>query len=124
MRQVFETNFWGVVYGSLVAAKNLKPSGGAIINVGSTLSDRAIPLQGIYCASKHAVKGFTDALRMELEADGAPISVTLDQTERDRHAIQRSREELSRGPARESATGLRTGNGRGSDPSLRRKPGA
>lgn len=77
MRQVFETNFWGLVYGSLVAAKNLKSTGGAIINVGSTLSDRAIPLQGIYCASKHAVKGFTDALRMELEADSAPISVTL-----------------------------------------------
>jgi short-subunit dehydrogenase len=77
MRQLFETNFWGVVYGSLVAAKNLKTSGGAIINVGSTLSDRAIPIQGIYCASKHAVKGFTDALRMELEADGDPISVTL-----------------------------------------------
>jgi short-subunit dehydrogenase len=77
MRQVFETNLWGVVYGSLVAAKYLKTSGGAIINIGSTLSDRAIPLQGIYCASKHAVKGFTDALRMELEADGDPISVTL-----------------------------------------------
>src|SRR5215204_6156705 len=68
MRQLFETNFWGVVYGSLVAASNLKPNGGAIINIGSALSDRAIPLQGIYCASKHAVKGFTDAFRMELEA--------------------------------------------------------
>jgi len=77
MRQLFETNFWGMVYGSLVAASNMKDSGGALINIGSTLSDRAIPLQGIYCASKHAVKGFTDALRMELEADGFPISVTL-----------------------------------------------
>jgi short-subunit dehydrogenase len=77
MRQLFETNFWGTVYGSLVAAGMLKSKGGAIINVGSTLSDRAIPLQGIYCASKHAVKGFTDAFRMELEAEDAPISVTL-----------------------------------------------
>jgi short-subunit dehydrogenase len=77
MHQLFDTNFWGVVYGSLVAANNMKTIGGAIINVGSTLSDRAIPLQGIYCASKHAVKGFTDALRMELEADETPISVTL-----------------------------------------------
>jgi len=76
-RQLFETNFWGVVNGSLVAARNLKLYGGAIINIGSTLSDRAIPIQGMYCASKHAVKGFTDALRMELEAEGAPISVTL-----------------------------------------------
>jgi len=77
MRQVVETNLWGTVYGSLIAAKQMKAEGGAIINIGSTLSDRAIPLQGIYCASKHAVKGFTDALRMELEADKAPISVTL-----------------------------------------------
>jgi len=77
MRRVFETNFWGLVYGSLEAARHLKERGGAIINIGSTLSDRAIPMQGIYSASKHAVKGFTDALRMELESDGAPISVTL-----------------------------------------------
>jgi short-subunit dehydrogenase len=77
MRRLFETNFWGVVYGSLVAAERLRTRGGAIINVGSTLSDRAIPIQGIYSASKHAVKGFTDSLRMELEAEGAPISVTL-----------------------------------------------
>ncbi len=77
MRQLFETNYWGVVYGSLAAARHLKTKGGALINVGSTLSDRAIPLQGTYCASKHAVKGFTDAFRMELEVDDAPISVTL-----------------------------------------------
>ena len=77
MRRLFETNFWGVTHGSLVAAHHLKIRGGAIINVGSTLSDRAIPMQGMYCASKHAVKGFTDALRMELEAENAPVSVTL-----------------------------------------------
>jgi short-subunit dehydrogenase len=77
MRRLFDTNFWGVVYGSLEAAAHLKRRGGALINVGSTVSDRAIPLQGVYSASKHAVKGFTDALRMELEAERAPISVTL-----------------------------------------------
>ena len=76
-RRLFETNYWGVVYGSLAAVKQLRQRGGALINIGSALSDRAIPLQGAYCASKHAVKGFTDALRMELEHDGAPISVTL-----------------------------------------------
>jgi short-subunit dehydrogenase len=76
-RKLFETNFWGVVYGSQVAARHLRGRGGAIINVGSTLSDRAIPVQGMYSASKHAVKGLTDALRMELEAEGAPVSVTL-----------------------------------------------
>jgi hypothetical protein len=60
-----------------VAARELRAKGGAIVNVGSVTSDVAHPLQGIYSASKHAVKGFTDAYRMELEAEGAPISVTL-----------------------------------------------
>lgn len=76
-RKLFQTNFWGVVHGSIVAAEHLKQHGGAIINVGSEVSDRAVPLQGIYSASKHAVKGFTDALRVELEAEDAPVSVTL-----------------------------------------------
>ena len=51
--------------------------GGAVINVASALADRAIPLQGNYCAAKHAIKAFTDALRMELEEEGLPISITL-----------------------------------------------
>ena len=77
-RRLFDTNYWGVVNGSLVAIPYLeRRGGGALINVGSTLSDRAIPLQGHYSASKHAVKGFTDALRMELEKRGTPVSVTL-----------------------------------------------
>jgi len=76
-RRLFETNFWGVVNGSLIAAKAMHNTGGTIINMGSTLSDRAIPLQGMYSASKHAVKGFTDALRMELESQNAPIQVSL-----------------------------------------------
>ena len=80
-RQLFETNYWGTVHGSLVAAERFRErsggTGGAVINVGSVLSDRAIPLQGHYCASKHAVKGFTDAFRMELEKEGVPVSVTL-----------------------------------------------
>src|SRR5690606_10142938 len=75
-RRLFETNFWGVVRGSLVAAEHMG-HGGAIINVGSTLSDRAIPIQGMYSASKAAVKGFTEAFRMELADAGVPISVTL-----------------------------------------------
>src|SRR5690606_8906008 len=57
--------------------KYLREHGGALINVGSEVSDRAIPLQAAYSASKHAVKGFTDALRMELLDEGAPVSVTL-----------------------------------------------
>jgi short-subunit dehydrogenase len=77
LRRLFETNFWGVVYGSLVALRTLKIHGGALINIGSTLGDRAIPLQGIYSASKHAVIGFTDALRVEVESENAPVSISL-----------------------------------------------
>lgn len=76
-RRLFETNYWGVVHGSMVACEHLRARGGALINVGSVLSDRAIPLQGTYCATKHAMKGYTDALRMELQKEGIPISVTL-----------------------------------------------
>ena len=75
--RLFDTNFWGVVHGSLEAVKLLKARGGALINLGSEVSDRAVPLQGMYSASKHAVKGFTDSLRMELEHEDAPVSVTL-----------------------------------------------
>ncbi len=77
MRALFETNVWGLVVGSLEAAKHLKTKGGAIINIGSILSESTAILQSIYSASKHAVKGFTDGLRMELEMDDAPVSVTL-----------------------------------------------
>jgi short-subunit dehydrogenase len=77
MWRQMDVNFWGQVYGARTAVKHLRQRGGAIVNVGSALSDRAIPLQGIYCAAKHALKAFTDALRMELEDEGAPISVTL-----------------------------------------------
>jgi len=74
MRRQFDVNYWGQVHGMLAAVKHLRArvgtngmdgaSGGAIINVASALADRAIPLQGNYCATKHAIKAFTDSLRM------------------------------------------------------------
>jgi short-subunit dehydrogenase len=76
-RRLFELNYWGVVYGSRIAADHLRKRGGALINMGSVASDRSIPLQAAYCASKHAIKAYTDALRTELKKDGAPVSVTL-----------------------------------------------
>jgi short-subunit dehydrogenase len=78
-RRLFETNYWGVVYGSLVAVEHFKTreGGGALINIGSTLSDLPLPLQGASSASKAAVASFTKALRMELIAEHAPVSVTL-----------------------------------------------
>jgi short-subunit dehydrogenase len=77
-QRVMQTNFWGVAYGSLEAVRRMKTrGGGALINLGSEVSDRSVPLQGVYSASKQALKAYTDALRMELEQEGAPISVTL-----------------------------------------------
>ncbi|PYR92026.1 MAG: short-chain dehydrogenase [Acidobacteria bacterium] len=77
MRRQMDVTYWGQVYGSRTAVRNLRHAGGALVNVGSVLSDRAIPLLGGYCAAKHALKAFTDALRMELEEEGVPVSVTL-----------------------------------------------
>ena len=76
-RRLFETNYWGVVHGTLAALPHLRARGGALINVGSVLSDTGYPLQGHYTASKHAVKGLTDSLRLELESEGAPVAITL-----------------------------------------------
>ncbi len=76
-RKIFETNYWGVVHGSIEALKHLKTRGGAIINTGSIASDMPTPILSAYAASKHAVKGFTDSLRLELMHEGAPVSVTL-----------------------------------------------
>jgi hypothetical protein len=55
----------------------LKKAGGVLINMGSEVSGRAIPIQGMYSATKHAVKAFTDAVRMELEKQGDPVAVCL-----------------------------------------------
>lgn len=82
-RRLFEVNFWGVVNGCRAALSHFAhfahsaPRGGAIINVGSALSDRVLPLQGMYGASKHAVKAYSDALRMELEMQDIPVSISL-----------------------------------------------
>lgn len=77
MRRVMDVTFWGVVHGTRAALPHLREAGGALINIGSEVSSMAVPLQGPYVAAKHAVAGFTDVLRMELEKEKAPISVTL-----------------------------------------------
>lgn len=76
-RRVFDVGYWGTVNGAMAALAHLRGRGGAIINIGSVLSDRAMILQGPYSAMKHAVKGFTDALRTEVLRDELPVSVTL-----------------------------------------------
>jgi short-subunit dehydrogenase len=76
-RRIFDVNFWSVVHGCRVAVRHLRERGGVIVNIGSQVSDRAAPLLGIYSAAKHAVKGYTDTLRMELEHDRVPVWVSL-----------------------------------------------
>jgi short-subunit dehydrogenase len=77
-RRMFDINFWGVVYGSLAALRHLRSQGGAIINLGSELSEAPVPEQAYYVAAKHAVKGFTESLRIEVQQiDKAPVSITL-----------------------------------------------
>lgn len=76
-RQLFDINFWGIVYGSITALRTLKQRGGALINLGSVASDFAFPMQSMYSVTKHAILGYTDALRRELIDENAPVSVTL-----------------------------------------------
>lgn len=75
--RIFRTNYWGVVYGSTEALRHLRRRGGALINMGSISSEVHAPLLSAYTASKFAVKGFTDSLRLELMHDDAPVSLTL-----------------------------------------------
>lgn len=78
IERIVQVNLLGTIYGVRAALPHLKRAGGgALINVGSVLSDRAVPLQSTYCATKHAVKGFTEALRMELEHERASVHLTL-----------------------------------------------
>ena len=76
-RRVFDINFWGMVAGCKAALPHLKPGGGVLINMGSVTSDVAPPFMGLYSASKQAIRGYTDALRIELMMERAPVAVTL-----------------------------------------------
>ncbi|HEY6964889.1 MAG TPA: SDR family oxidoreductase [Erythrobacter sp.] len=76
-RQVFETNYWGTVHCATEALPHLKAHGGALIVTGSIASDMPSPVLSAYTASKHAVKGYVDSLRLELMHEKAPVSVTL-----------------------------------------------
>ena len=76
-RRLFDTNYFGVVHGAMAAVPHLRESGGAFITVASIVSDMSSPIMGTYAASKHAVKAYVEALRIELMKEGAPISVTL-----------------------------------------------
>ena len=79
MKRMFDTDFWGVVYGSRAAVEHYKDrkTPGALINIGSLFGDRGTTIQSSYSAAKFAVHGWTENLRMELEKEHSPVSVTL-----------------------------------------------
>ncbi len=73
-----EVTYLGTVYGTMAALKRMRPRGaGSIVQVGSALSYRAIPLQSAYCGAKFAIRGFTDSLRTELMHERMPINVCM-----------------------------------------------
>lgn len=77
-RRVTEVTYLGAVHGTLSALRRMRARDrGVIVQVGSALSYRAIPLQSAYCASKHAMRGFTDSLRCELMHEGSGVRVTM-----------------------------------------------
>ncbi|MHA3774104.1 SDR family oxidoreductase [Verrucomicrobiota bacterium sgz303538] len=77
-RRVTEVTYLGYVYGTLAALERMLPRDhGVIIQVGSALAYRGIPLQSAYCAAKHAIQGFCDSLRCELLHDGSNVQLTM-----------------------------------------------
>lgn len=77
-KRVTEVTYLGVVYGTQAALRRMLPRDqGTIVCVGSALAYRAIPLQSAYCASKHAIQGFTESLRSELIHDGSRVHLTM-----------------------------------------------
>jgi len=93
-RRLPEASFWGIYRGSRAALPHLQRNGGALINVATGYSIAAPALPGIFDPSTHAIKGFTDALRVEIqEVDRAPVSVTLIQiADEDPTCCRRARE--------------------------------
>src|SRR4051812_42259850 len=77
-RRVTEVTYLGQVHGTLAALKRMRPrDSGAIVQVGSALAYRGIPLQSAYCGAKHAIRGFTDSIRTELMHTGSNVHVTM-----------------------------------------------
>jgi NAD(P)-dependent dehydrogenase (short-subunit alcohol dehydrogenase family) len=77
-RRVTEVTYLGCVHGTMAALRHMRPRDfGTIIQIGSALAYRGIPLQSAYCGAKHAIRGFTDSLRTELLHEGSQIRVTV-----------------------------------------------
>ncbi|PAD21168.1 SDR family oxidoreductase [Terribacillus saccharophilus] len=79
MKRLFATNYWGVVYGSRVTVHHFRERRipGALINIGSVFGDKGTLVQSTYASSKFAIHGWTESLRMEMDREKAPVSITL-----------------------------------------------
>jgi short-subunit dehydrogenase len=78
LKRVMEVTYMGQVHGMMAAVRHMRPRDrGAIVNVGSGLAYRAIPLQSAYCAAKHAAKAASEALRTELMAENSAVTVSM-----------------------------------------------
>jgi short-subunit dehydrogenase len=77
-KRATEVTYLGFVYGTMAALRRMKPRGhGVVVQVGSALAYRSIPLQSAYCGAKHATVGFTDSIRSELIHDRSPVHITM-----------------------------------------------
>ena len=77
-KRVTEVSYLGFVYGTMAALRYMKPRDhGTIVQVGSALSERSIPLQSAYCGAKHAINGFTESVRCELLHEGSGVRITV-----------------------------------------------
>jgi NAD(P)-dependent dehydrogenase (short-subunit alcohol dehydrogenase family) len=77
-RRITEVTYLGYVHGTMAALAHMRPrNAGTIVQIGSALGYRAIPLQSAYCGAKFAIRGFTDALRSELQHEKSSIRVTM-----------------------------------------------
>src|SRR5579883_1716140 len=77
-KRATEVTYLGCVYGTMAAIRRMRAHGaGSIVQVGSALAYRSIPLQSAYCGAKHAIVGFTDSIRSELIHQKSPIHITI-----------------------------------------------
>ena len=117
-RRVTEVTYLGYVHGTLAALRRMRPRDeGTIVQIGSALAYRSIPLQSAYCAAKSAVRGFTDSLRTELIHDGSAVklcmlqlpAVNTPQAVRQRNKLPRQAQPMpplfSPGPSRKASSG-------------------
>ncbi len=123
-RRVIDVNLMGQVHGAMAALPHIKREGrGALVHISSMGAKRSVPLQSAYCASKHGMEGFLEALRVELRHEGLPIEVTsIQPATTNTPFFDKARTKLGVKPV--PASDLRSRDRRRCHPPRRRAPGA